>query len=1508
MVRTRFGFLLSLLLLGTCSAAIHAEQTPIQVLIERARMLDAQGRHDLAAENWRHVLLLEPRQPDSLLALVAYYRGTGDHVKAEYYQRLLNAARPASSAQTETRAVPAASLNDSRLSEAAGLSAAHKYSEALAVFRQVFGDTPPDNWAVAYYQTEAAIAEHSAHGIAGLRALSAKYPANPTYQLALAQELTYRPATRTEGLRLLSVFKGTSAQNEQARAAWRTAILWDPNSRAAIESAKAYLDRYKDADLSARFQAIAQKGTTEISTSPDEKSGYQALAKGNFVEANSRFTSLARDDGQVARGEMGLGYVSMQQKDFDAALSHFEKARSKGMRSATVDKAILDARYWGAMTSGNNALKDKDASKAAEEFARAREVDGQRPEAAEALGGALVAAQKPEQAEEILAANAKSHPERPEAWIGLMSALLEDNKFDRVIAIQQSVPNDARAKLARRSDYLAMLLCAELAQGNGADSRMLRERIARNDSGAGGADGDVQAAGMLFRYGYFDDASRFSVAALNLDRNNAQAWQILVQAEHMAGRDRTAMTMIGRMPRTVDTAAMKNSGFLLALSSIYQSEGQLANAKTLLDQAEKLSGTDEGSLLQFDMQRASLALAQDDPKLAYQTYQKITHDFPDQLDAWIGMLDALHAGKQDAEALVAINELPDSVSSRLRHDAAFLQSAGFIYSATGHRQEALLCLRAVTDHYAQQHKPVPFATGIELAWLQLDTGDQRRLAVTLDALGKRRSLSVAQTIAIQKVWAAWSMRRAEASFATGDGKQAVAILQAAVQTYPGDATLRNQLASMYVRTDHPNLGMKIYQNMDWANAGVDQFTGGINAAIAMHSMSDAKYWLYLGLEKYPGNADLLRAGAHVEESKGNLKGAEKYLRLAAASEPVKAPTDEGTVEATASEESEPAVKEPAESAPATGLARMLAATDGVKLSINPAENSPNSSSPKSMEESSIGIEAPPLPAHFQQDSLPEGDPSVYIRPGVYHHDRDAGLVLVGTGPAKNKSGSAPHDTRRSEQSSLFDDDSSFRAGTTGSGKSNVDENEAGADPLQGPDLDWSTSQSPRASRGFRDRESVPSLSALLDSARDSPMDDLTGTSSSNLEARLLGSEAVRPEASSGSILGAPGLSNPAMSLVNKPNEAPTPSDELADLQARYSPWLLGSGLIETHSGTAGFDHLQRFEAGMAASTVIGTGSARLSVITRPVLLQSGVPDSTSNYRFGSGSTLPSDSQFASGTAGSLQLTTRNLEASFGFSPSGFLVNNVLGSISFRPLSGPFTLSAYRASQKDSLLSYAGMRDPTTGTVWGGVMANGGSLQYTRGGPASGFYFSVDGQKLTGTNVKENARVMGNVGAYWLAYTNQYGALKVGANLTAMHYSLNERYFTVGQGGYFSPDAFLLMNAPITWQGRPIHGINYFIGGSIGAQSIEQGVAMPGSLITGTGAETTTGASYDLHFKVAHRMDAHWTVEGFLDANNARQYSDKSGGFTVRYATRPQPVDAAGPEFLNLSEPLPLQAP
>lgn len=1480
MLSRRVGSLLSPVLF-LCLTTVYAQDGgAVATLVHRARMLDAQGRHDLAAENWKQVLLLDPRQPEGLEALANYYHANGNTQQERYYRNLLTAAQPGWTEKQADGASAGVKSNQGRLHEAATLAAAHKYAEALAIYREVFGATPPDNWAVAYYQTEAAVPSESQKGIEGLRALVQKYPANPTYQLALAQQLSYEPATRPEALRMFAAFRGSPAQNDQARAAWRAALLWSPDAREAQESAKAYLARYSDPELERKLSGAPSKVVRAAADSPEEGAGYAALSQGKLADAAGHFQAMVKDPQFTARGELGLGYVSMQQNDFAAAVQHFEEAHAHGLRTAKLQEALAEARYWKAMSDGNQALRAQNPAQAAEAFAHARELDPRRPEAAEALAGALLAAGRSEEAEQAFAADAKANPNRPEAWIGWMNALLDAGKFERVVRIQQDVPAAVRVQLVHRSDYLAMLLCAELAQGNDADARLLRARLTQADPAAAQADDALQAPRLLFRYGYFEDAARVAGAALKRDMSNADAWQVLIEAEHGADRDATALTFASRMPRAVEDAAMRKPAFLVTLAAIYQNENELDSARTFLDRAERLStAADRATILALQMQKASLAQAEEKPEAAYNIYRTITEKAPDNVDAWIGMFGALHAAKRDADALDAMRDLPPDLSEKLRHNPAFLQVAGFVYSNTGHAREGLLCLHAVTDYYARRRQAIPFGAGIELAWLQLQEGEYHGLATTLNELGQRRNLSLAQDASIQKVWSAWSVRRAEQAFASGQPQLATQVLETALRAYPADADLRVELAGMYVRTGRAGTGEKLLKDMNWSNASVGQFAAGINAALACQKLNDAQYWLYLGLEKYPKSVELLKAAAHLEERKGDIRKAQKYLEMAAA---VEEPVLPAQAQPTSSEQAAaPGATE--SQAPATTLEHLL--DDAGADSPEPAREDAASDG-VAMQTPATGPQSEDTAPLRFDDS--QAVATTRVGKSAYAGQRKPAMMAV-----------AADTTVLAAPPATSSDDSGVQRPSTARHSADRPQAEAIADPLQGRDLGLS-GYSPENSDAGSARASL-SLKELLQP------DDASSASGIPLAAAMLGVPGNPPPGAEGSVSSS-AAANAAGVPAMKRAAQPAAEQELADLQAQYSPWLIAGGLVQNHSGTAGFDQLADYEGELAGSTIFGIGSARLSVVTRPVMLQSGVPDSTSNYRFGSGGTLPADTQFASGMEAQVQFVTHTLQASAGTSPAGFPVQNMIGSLAYRPFAGPFTFRLYRAPQKDSLLSYAGMQDPATGQIWGGVVATGGALEFSRGSAASGFYASFDGQQLTGRNVTDNSRIMGNAGAYWLAFSNPFGDLKIGANLTAMHYARNERYFTIGQGGYFSPDAFLLMNAPISWEGRPARNTSYSIGGSFGAQSVQQAAAMPGSLLIGSGLETTTGASYDFHLKVAHQMDSHWTLEGFLDANNARQYRDTTAGFIVRYAQRPQPMERTGPGLMNIMDPLPLQLP
>ena len=80
---------LLLLTAGVAALPVRAEQSATEVLIQRARTLDGQGRHDLAAAAWQQVLLLNPDQTDALAALATFYQSNGDTTLANHYLALL---------------------------------------------------------------------------------------------------------------------------------------------------------------------------------------------------------------------------------------------------------------------------------------------------------------------------------------------------------------------------------------------------------------------------------------------------------------------------------------------------------------------------------------------------------------------------------------------------------------------------------------------------------------------------------------------------------------------------------------------------------------------------------------------------------------------------------------------------------------------------------------------------------------------------------------------------------------------------------------------------------------------------------------------------------------------------------------------------------------------------------------------------------------------------------------------------------------------------------------------------------------------------------------------------------------------------------------------------------------------------------------------------------------------------------------------------------------------------
>ncbi len=423
----------------------------------------------------------------------------------------------------------------------------------------------------------------------------------------------------------------------------------------------------------------------------------------------------------------------------------------------------------------------------------------------------------------------------------------------------------------------------------------------------------------------------------------------------------------------------------------------------------------------------------------------------------------------------------------------------------------------------------------------------------------------------------------------------------------------------------------------------------------------------------------------------------------------------------------------------------------------------------------------------------------------------------------------------------------------------------------------------------------------------------------------------------------PPLRGPWVRVQREPK--PVSPREEAEMQLRtiesgYSGWLGGTGYINYRSGALGFDHLSALESPFEASAPLGY-NGRVTLVVKPVFLDSGQADGSATISVTQSTTggnqlvsipepigtltttdvNPPAQQNAVGFGGEVQLAFPHAAIAGGYTPYGFLVSTFTARGMFRPGNGPVTITVARDSVKDSQLSYSGLRDPAgdtlgnQGQIWGGVVANQGNVQFSRGDAMSGFYVGAGGQYLTGYHVENNTRIDGNGGAYWRLMTSpENGNLSIGVNFFAMHYANNENAFTHGMGGYFSPQGYFLANVPFTFVGHYGTNWHYNVVGGLGVQAFQENKTplwpLAGDKAIETGQNnpmlpdvTNVGPNYDLRGQVSYQISPHWFAGGFFGANNTRNYSSASAGFSIRYMFREQPSTATEPTGIFPSDGL-----
>ncbi|EPK7357587.1 cellulose synthase complex outer membrane protein BcsC [Kluyvera ascorbata] len=276
----------------------------------------------------------------------------------------------------------------------------------------------------------------------------------------------------------------------------------------------------------------------------------------------------------------------------------------------------------------------------------------------------------------------------------------------------------------------------------------------------------------------------------------------------------------------------------------------------------------------------------------------------------------------------------------------------------------------------------------------------------------------------------------------------------------------------------------------------------------------------------------------------------------------------------------------------------------------------------------------------------------------------------------------------------------------------------------------------------------------------------------------------------------------------------------------------------------------------------------------------------------------------SGNGASVAIGWKNdtWDADIGTTPMGFNVVDVVGGLSYSSDVGPlgYTVNAHRRPISSSLLAFGGQKDNSSGahpgTTWGGVRADGGglSLSYDKG-EANGVWASLSGDQLTGKNVADNWRVRWMTGYYYKVINENNRRVTVGLNNMIWHYQKDLSGYTLGQGGYYSPQEYVSFAVPVNWRQRT-ENWSWELGGSVSwshsrtrtEQSYPLMSLIPSQWKADASDDTNSGSSsqgfgYTARAIVERRVTSNWFVGAGVDIQQAKDYTPSHALLYVRYS-------------------------
>ena len=242
--------------------------------------------------------------------------------------------------------------------------------------------------------------------------------------------------------------------------------------------------------------------------------------------------------------------------------------------------------------------------------------------------------------------------------------------------------------------------------------------------------------------------------------------------------------------------------------------------------------------------------------------------------------------------------------------------------------------------------------------------------------------------------------------------------------------------------------------------------------------------------------------------------------------------------------------------------------------------------------------------------------------------------------------------------------------------------------------------------------------------------------------------------------------------------------------------------------------------------------------------------------------------------------------------------------------GRWGAEVYSLPVRESILSYTGMRDPYSDRKWGRVLRSGAKVsilfdlsnRWTLTG-------QLDIAALYGEAVKTNWTGTGSIGVGYDFKLRGFDYFSVGPEVSFQHFDQNQNHFTLGHGGYFSPDYFLTTGIGLHFLTR--EGRSFILQGRIGLgyQNFRDAAApwfpLDSSVQNVAGVQVSLdgkpvfsgsrfysgnsqdGIAHDFELKGAWLAHPHVQIGGGIAARKTSGYDDYSSGLFVRFLFEPR---------------------